>query len=156
MGWPLPIIAIGSWFTRCSAVFPAAAPRRRQLVATGQPPVPHQPGHLRRGGRVVATYVFHFVLFGVMATRIGLGQLFLDVASSIAGATPGGAGQGQRVWLGHVRHAVRLVGRQRGDGGSLTIPAMIRWATAQFAGAVEAARRRRARSRRRCSARRRS
>jgi len=35
---------------------------------------------------VVATYVFHFVLFGVMATRIGLGQLFLDIASTVAGA----------------------------------------------------------------------
>ena len=39
---------------------------------------------------VVATYVFHFVLFGVLATRIGLGQLFLDVASSIAGRYAGG------------------------------------------------------------------
>ena len=28
---------------------------------------------------VVATYVFHFVLFGVLATRIGLGQLFLSL-----------------------------------------------------------------------------
>ena len=39
---------------------------------------------------VVATYVFHFVLFGVLATRIGLGQLFLDVASAIAGRYAGG------------------------------------------------------------------
>jgi TRAP-type uncharacterized transport system fused permease subunit len=39
---------------------------------------------------VVATYVFHFVLFGVMATRIGLGQLFLDIAASIAGRYAGG------------------------------------------------------------------
>ncbi len=39
---------------------------------------------------VVATYVFHFVLFGVLATRIGLGQLFLDIASSVAAATPVG------------------------------------------------------------------
>src|SRR3546814_1679380 len=34
---------------------------------------------------VVATYVFHFVLFGVFATRIGLGQLFLDCAAFVAG-----------------------------------------------------------------------
>ena len=38
---------------------------------------------------VVATYVFHFVLFGMMATRIGLGQLFLDIASSVAGRQAG-------------------------------------------------------------------
>src|SRR3546814_12756374 len=34
---------------------------------------------------VVATYVFHFVLFGVFATRIGLGQLFLDCAAFAIG-----------------------------------------------------------------------
>ncbi len=39
---------------------------------------------------VVATYVFHFVLFGVLATRIGLGQLFLDIASAVAGRYAGG------------------------------------------------------------------
>ena len=39
---------------------------------------------------VIATYVFHFVLFGVMATWIGLGQLFIDVASAFAGRYAGG------------------------------------------------------------------
>src|SRR3546814_9285461 len=39
---------------------------------------------------VVATYVFHFVLFGVFATRIGLGQLFLDCAAFVAGRFAGG------------------------------------------------------------------
>ncbi|RUY20234.1 TRAP transporter large permease subunit, partial [Mesorhizobium sp. M7A.F.Ca.CA.001.13.2.1] len=39
---------------------------------------------------VVATYVFHFVLFGVFATRIGLGQLFLDCAAWVAGRYAGG------------------------------------------------------------------
>ncbi len=39
---------------------------------------------------VVATYVFHFVLFGVFATRIGLGQLFLDCAAWVAGRFAGG------------------------------------------------------------------
>ena len=38
---------------------------------------------------VVATYVFHFVLFGVIATRIGLGQLFIDVAYCVAGRYAG-------------------------------------------------------------------
>ena len=64
---------------------------------------------------VVATYVFHFVLFGVLATRIGLGQLFLDIASSDRRPLRRRAGQGERVRLGDVRHAVGLVGGQRGD-----------------------------------------
>ncbi|MCG8568433.1 MAG: TRAP transporter large permease subunit, partial [Desulfobacterales bacterium] len=34
---------------------------------------------------VVATYVFHFVLFGVMAQASGLGQFFIDLAMIIAG-----------------------------------------------------------------------
>src|SRR3546814_1243081 len=38
---------------------------------------------------VVATYVFHFVLFGVFATRIGLGKLFLDCAAFVAGRFAG-------------------------------------------------------------------
>jgi hypothetical protein len=66
---------------------------------------------------VVATYVFHFVLFGVMATRIGLGQLFLDVASSDRRALCRRSGQGQRVRLGHVRHAVGQLGGQCGHRG---------------------------------------
>ena len=39
---------------------------------------------------VVATYVFHFVLFGVVAMRIGLGRLFLAMAMAVAGALPAG------------------------------------------------------------------
>jgi len=39
---------------------------------------------------VVATYVFHFVLFGVVAMRIGLGRLFLAVAMAVAGRFAGG------------------------------------------------------------------
>ena len=34
---------------------------------------------------VMAQYVFLFILFGVLATRIGLGQLFIDLAMVIAG-----------------------------------------------------------------------
>jgi TRAP-type uncharacterized transport system fused permease subunit len=92
MGWPLPLIAIGfmayalagPYFPGCSST-PGAS--WSQLVN-------HQ--YLTSQGiygvavGVVATYVFHFVLFGVMATRIGLGQLFLDMASSIAGRYAGG------------------------------------------------------------------
>ncbi|SLM31492.1 Transporter [Desulfamplus magnetovallimortis] len=39
---------------------------------------------------VVATYVFHFVLFGVMAQASGLGQLFIDLAMILAGKYSGG------------------------------------------------------------------
>jgi TRAP transporter 4TM/12TM fusion protein len=89
---------------------------------------------------VVATYVFHFVLFGVMATRIGLGQLFLDIAASIAGRYAGGPAKvsvfGSAMFGmlsgSSVANAVTV--------GSLTIPAMIRVGyKREFAGAVEAA-----------------
>jgi hypothetical protein len=107
---------------------------------------------------VVATYVFHFVLFGVMATRIGLGQLFLDIASSIAGRYAGGPAKGQRVWLGHVRHAQSGVGGQCGDGRLADHPGhdpcrlQARVCRRGRSGSVH----RRARSRRRCWALRRS
>jgi TRAP transporter 4TM/12TM fusion protein len=39
---------------------------------------------------VVATFVFHFVLFGVLAQVSGLGQLFIDLASIVAGRYTGG------------------------------------------------------------------
>jgi TRAP transporter 4TM/12TM fusion protein len=89
---------------------------------------------------VVATYVFHFVLFGVLATRIGLGQLFLDVASSIAGKYAGGPAKvsvfGSAMFGmlsgSSVANAVTV--------GSLTIPAMIKVGYPRhFAGGVEAA-----------------
>jgi TRAP transporter 4TM/12TM fusion protein len=89
---------------------------------------------------VVATYVFHFVLFGVMATRIGLGQLFLDVASTVAGRYVGGPAKvsvfGSALFGmlsgSSVANAVTV--------GSLTIPAMIRVGYKKhFAAAVEAA-----------------
>lgn len=39
---------------------------------------------------VMAQYVFLFILFGVLATRIGLGQLFIDLAMVVAGRFSGG------------------------------------------------------------------
>ena len=39
---------------------------------------------------VMAQYVFLFILFGVLATRIGLGQLVIDLAMVIAGRYSGG------------------------------------------------------------------
>ena len=88
---------------------------------------------------VVATYVFHFVLFGVLATRIGLGQLFLDLASLVAGRYAGGPAKVAVV-------ASALLGMISGSSianavttGSLTIPAMRRVGYPRhFAAAVEA------------------
>ncbi len=88
---------------------------------------------------VVATYVFHFVLFGVLATRIGLGQLFIDLASVVAGRFAGGPAKVAIV-------ASALLGMISGSSiantvttGALTIPAMRRTGyPAHFAAAVEA------------------
>jgi TRAP transporter 4TM/12TM fusion protein len=84
--------------------------------------------------------VFHFVLFGVFATRIGLGQLFLDCAAWVAGRFAGGPAKvsifGSALFGmisgSSVANAVTV--------GSLTIPAMIRLGyRREFAAAVEAA-----------------
>jgi len=87
---------------------------------------------------VVATYVFHYVLFGVLATRIGLGKLFIDLASCVAGRYAGGPA---KVSI----FGSALFGMISGSSiantvtvGSLTIPAMIRLGYPRhFAAAVE-------------------
>jgi len=88
---------------------------------------------------VVATYVFHYVLFGVLATRIGLGRLFLDLSTAAAGRYSGGPAKVSIFISG-------LFGMISGSSiantvtvGSLTIPMMIRIGYPRhFAGAVEA------------------
>lgn len=142
MGWPLTIIALvfmayamfGQFFP---GLFQHAGNTWSQLVnhlyLTSQ-------GVYGIAVGVVATYVFHFVLFGVLATRIGLGQLFLDVASTVAGRYAGGPAKvsvfGSAMFGmlsgSSVANAVTV--------GSLTIPAMIRTGYPRhFAAAVEAA-----------------
>lgn len=89
---------------------------------------------------VVATYVFHFVLFGVIATRIGLGQLFIDMAYCVAGKYAGGPAKVSVL-------SSAMFGMISGSSiantvttGSLTIPAMKRIGyKPHFAAAVEAA-----------------
>ena len=89
---------------------------------------------------VVATYVFHYVLFGVLATRVGLGKLFIDLASALPGAMP--AGPAKVSIFGSA-----LFGMISGSSiantvtvGSFTIPAMIRVGYQRhFAAAVESA-----------------
>ncbi len=142
MGWPLPLIAIAFMaYALAGPVFPGLL---KHAGASWSQLVNHQ--YLTSQGvygvavGVVATYVFHFVLFGVMATRIGLGQLFLDIASSVAGRYAGGPAKvsvfGSAMFGmlsgSSVANAVTV--------GSLTIPAMIRVGyKREFAGAVEAA-----------------
>ncbi|MGE5338672.1 MAG: TRAP transporter permease, partial [Gemmatimonadota bacterium] len=142
MGWPLPVIAIVFMlYSLFGASFPGLL---RHAGNTWSQLVNHQ--YLTSQGiygiavGVVATYVFHFVLFGVLATRIGLGRLFLDIASAIAGRYAGGPAKvsvfGSAMFGmlsgSSVANAVTV--------GSLTIPAMIRVGYPRhFAAAVEAA-----------------
>ncbi|UIJ72544.1 TRAP transporter permease [Aurantimonas sp. HBX-1] len=142
MGWPLPVIAIiimaYGMFGRYAPgllVHPGASWSTlvNHLYLTSQ-------GIYGLPVGVVATYVFHFVLFGVLATRMGLGQLFIDTATSIAGRFSGGPAKVSVV-------ASALMGSISGSSianavttGSLTIPAMVRIGYPRhFAAAVEAA-----------------
>jgi len=142
VGWPLPIIAV---------VLMAYALYGRNL-----PGILAHPGntwksvvnHLYLTSQgiygialgVVATYVFHYVLFGVLATRVGLGRFFIDLATALTGRFAGGPA---KVSI----FGSAMFGMISGSSiantvtvGSLTIPAMIRIGYARhFAGAVEAA-----------------
>lgn len=90
--------------------------------------------------KVISTFVFHFVLFGVIAQRMGLGQFFIDVAQCAAGRFSGGPAKVSVL-------SSSLFGTISGSSiantvttGSLTIPAMKRVGyPGHFAGAVEAA-----------------
>ena len=142
MGWPLPIIAI------VFMAYALAGPYFPGLLKHSGSSWPSLVNHLYLTSQgiygiavgVVATYVFHFVLFGVLATAIGLGELFIDIASSIAGRYAGGPAKVSVF-------ASALFGMLSGSSvanavtvGSLTIPAMIRLGYPRhFAGGVEAA-----------------
>lgn len=142
MGWPLPLIA---------CLFIAYAYFGRSMPGVLTHPGADWTGivnHLYLTSQgiygtalgVISTYVFHFVLFGVMATRIGLGQLFIDLASAIAGRFAGGPAKVSVL-------SSAMLGSISGSSiantvttGSLTIPAMIRIGYPRhFAAAVEAA-----------------
>ncbi len=122
---------------------------------------PYAPGALKHGGAgidglvnhlyltnqgiygiaigVMAQYVFLFILFGVLATRIGLGQLFIDLAMVIAGRYSGGPA---KVAIFSSAFMGTISGSSIANTvttGALTIPAMKRVGyRAHFAGAVEA------------------
>ena len=142
MGWPLPIIAMAFMlYALAGPIFPGLL---KHAGASWSQLINHQ--YLTSQGvygvavGVVATNVFHYVLFGVLATRIGLGQLFLDIASTVAGRYAGGPAKVSV--LGSAMFGM-LSGSSVANAvtvGSLTIPAMIRVGyKREFAGAVEAA-----------------
>ncbi|TWI29647.1 TRAP transporter permease [Paracoccus sulfuroxidans] len=142
MGWPLPVIAM------CFIAY--------AYFGQSMPGIFIHPGadwsgiinHLYLSSQgiygtalgVIATYVFHFVLFGVMAQKIGLGQLFIDLATALTGRFSGGPAKVSVV-------SSALLGSISGSSiantvttGALTIPAMIKIGFKRhFAAAVEAA-----------------
>ncbi len=109
--------------------------------------VPRVVAHLYKGTEgiygipvgVVATFVFHFVLFGIMAQLTGLGQLFVNLATVAAGRFSGGPAKVSVVSSG-------LFGMISGSAiantvttGVMTIPLMKKVGfSPRFAGAVEA------------------
>ncbi|WP_018000613.1 TRAP transporter permease [Paracoccus sp. N5] len=142
MGWPLPVIAAlfiaYAYFGKSMPgilVHPGAdwANIVNHLYLTSQ-------GIYGTALGVIATYVFHFVLFGVMAQKIGLGQLFIDLATALAGRFAGGPAKVSVI-------SSAMLGTISGSSiantvttGALTIPAMIKIGFKRhFAAAVEAA-----------------
>ncbi len=122
---------------------------------------PYAPGALKHGGTswtglinhlymtnqgiygiaigVMAQYVFLFILFGVLATRIGLGQLFIDLAMVVAGRYSGGPA---KVAIFSSAFMGTISGSSIANTvttGALTIPAMKRVGyPPHFSAAVEA------------------
>src|SRR5437868_7139853 len=142
VGWPLPVIAIvlmvyAIWGRSLPGILAHPGNTWKSVVnhlyLTSQ-------GIYGIALGVVATYVFHYVLFGVLATRVGLGRFFIDLATALTG----------RFSCGPAKVSIfgsAMFGMISGSSiantvtvGSLTIPAMIRIGYARhFAGAVEAA-----------------
>ena len=89
---------------------------------------------------VVSTIVFHFVLFGVVAQRTGLGKLFIDNATIIAGRYTGGPAKVSVVSSAFFGTISGSSVANTVSTGALTIPNMKRLGyPGRFAGGVEAA-----------------
>lgn len=89
---------------------------------------------------IVSTVVFQFVLFGVLAQRMGLGQFFVDVAAVIAGRYTGGLAKVSVVSSAFFGTISGSSIANTVSTGSLTIPNMKRMGyPPHFAGGVEAA-----------------
>lgn len=88
---------------------------------------------------VVATFVFHFVLFGIFISKTGLGQLFMDLAMALAGWSSGGPAKVSVISSGFMGSISGSSIANTVTTGSFTIPLMKRVGyPPQFAGAVEA------------------
>lgn len=89
---------------------------------------------------VVSTVVFHFVLFGIVAQRMGLGQFFVDNAMILAGRYTGGPAKVSVVSSAFFGTISGSSIANTVSTGSLTIPNMKRLGyPGHFAGGVEAA-----------------
>ncbi|MDH3597713.1 MAG: TRAP transporter fused permease subunit, partial [Rhodospirillales bacterium] len=89
---------------------------------------------------VVSTVVFHFVVFGVVAQRMGLGQFFVDNAMVLAGRYTGGPAKVSVVSSAFFGTISGSSIANTVSTGSLTIPNMKRLGyPGHFAGGVEAA-----------------
>ena len=89
---------------------------------------------------IVSTVVFHFVLFGVLAQRMGLGQFFVDMATVIAGRYTGGLAKVSVVSSAFFGTISGSSIANTVSTGSLTIPNMKKMGyPAHMAGGVEAA-----------------
>lgn len=141
MGIFLPLLAIGAIFYGLLGPYLPGGLSHRGYSIT------RIVAHLYKGTEgiygipvgVVATFVFHFVLFGIMAQLTGLGQLFVNLATIAAGRFSGGPAKVSVVSSG-------LFGMISGSAiantvttGVMTIPLMKKVGfSPRFAGAVEA------------------
>jgi TRAP transporter 4TM/12TM fusion protein len=89
---------------------------------------------------IVSTVVFQFVLFGILAQRMGLGQFFVDVATVMAGRYTGGLAKVSVVSSAFFGTISGSSIANTVSTGSLTIPNMKRMGyPGHLAGGVEAA-----------------
>ena len=89
---------------------------------------------------VVATFVFHFVLFGIFISRTGLAQLFMDLAMALAGWSSGGPAKASVIASGFMGSISGSSVANAVTVGSFTIPLMKRVGySPTFAAGVEAA-----------------
>lgn len=89
---------------------------------------------------VVATFVFHFVLFGIFISKSGLGNLFMDIAMALAGWSAGGPAKVAVISSGFMGSISGSSIANTVTTGAFTIPLMKKVGyPPQFAGAVEAA-----------------
>lgn len=142
LGWVLPaIICVFMSYALFGPVFPGVLQHPgvnvRTFVSSMYFP---QEGIFGVTLWVVSTIVFHFVLFGVVAQRTGLGQLFIDNATILAGRYTGGPAKVSVVSSAFFGTISGSSVANTVSTGALTIPNMKRLGyPAHFAGAVEAA-----------------